>query len=549
MLDSSREVRLSTDVLVVGGGAAGCLAGMGAREKGAEVVIIEKGGAITRSGSCASGMDHIRALLDEAEWDTPEAFLASFGSGKAKPEDVGLATAFASNSKRVFEYLEDAGMPFRDRGTGKYLRITGLGETHPSTVSFEGAQFKPILARHVRRVGANVLEKVAVEGLLTDCDRVAGVVGFHIRTGDFYVILAKAVIVTTGGAVRFYPAPSGHNFVTHTPAFNTGDGQAMAFRAGAALTNMEFVATSVEPKGFSAPGLTGFVSCGAKLLNAKSERFMQSHPMGEHAPRNVLARAVAKEFAEGRGPVYFDCRGLTKEQMSLLIRGFLNEKPILVDLFAARGIDLTKDLVPCELREFDCNGNGIKIDEHCRASVDGLYAAGNCSSASFALGGACTLGFVAGEEAAAEVTGRPGVAEVNREQVARLKAGVFRALSGGSIHPSELETRLRQVMRDAVGMERSPRKLERARVQLEDLRKDANNLTASNWHELLRANEARNLIDVSLLIVAASLKREERLAHTSGVRDALGAARDDRSFVVMTGGRDERIDFSLATCS
>ncbi|MDP2744146.1 MAG: FAD-dependent oxidoreductase [Dehalococcoidia bacterium] len=537
-----QTVGVSTDVLVVGGGTAGCLAAMRASETGADVAVIEKGGSISRSGSCASGMDHYSVLLDEAPWDTPEGYLASLSAEKAKPQDLKVAEVYARNSKKVFQYLENIGMPFKDKVTGKYQRIAGLGGNHPRTVSFEGAAFKPILARQVHRLQARVLERVAVQGLLTESGRVIGAVGFHIRSGDFFVIKAKAVVITTGGAVRFYPAPSGHNFITHTPPFNTGDGQAMAFRAGAALTNMEFTSTSAEPKGFSAPGLTGFVSCGARLVNAKGEYFMKRyHPLAEHGPRHLLVKAIKVEADEGRGPCYFDCRHLPPNKIEFLLRGFRNEKVTLIDLFAAQGIDLTRDLVPFEPREFDCNGNGIVIDETCRSSLEGLFSAGNCSSASLALPGACTLGYIAGEKAAEEASRVKTQPPPGREQIAEYREAIFRPLdSRGGLHPTELEDALRQVMHEFVGFERNAEGLRTALERLNGLREKSRDLTAHNMHELLRANEARNLIEVSLLIAAGTLRRASTQATPWDTTSYRAADKKQKGgFILITASGDK----------
>jgi succinate dehydrogenase/fumarate reductase flavoprotein subunit len=527
------------------------MAAMGARGVGADVIVLEKGGSITRSGSCAGGEDHYSVLLEEGPWDTPESYLASFSADR-KPQDLEVVATFARHSKRVFQYMEEIGMPFRSRATGKYERIAGLGGEHPRTVSFEGADFKPVLARQVRCLEARVLERIAVQGLLTEAGRVVGAVGFHIRTGDFFVIKAKTTVITAGGAVRFYPAPSGHNFITHTPPCNTGDGQAMAFMAGAALTNMEFTATSAEPKGFSAPGLTGFVSCGAKLVNARGEYFMKRyHPLGEHGPRHLVVRAIKVEADEGRGPCYFDCRHLSPEQMDFMLRGFRNEKPTLIDLFAAWGIDLSRDLVPFEPREFDCNGNGIRIDEDCRSSLEGLFAAGNCSSASLALPGACTLGYVAGERAAEEAARSRAPMEAKTEQVAEYRETIFRPLDRrGELHPKDLEDELRQVMRGYVGFERTAEGLKTAIERLNVLRESARDLVAENMHELLRASEARNLIDVSLLIARGALKRmETQVTSWSGVSYGGEDKKQGSNFIVMTKASDDEIVFSFMSTS
>jgi succinate dehydrogenase/fumarate reductase flavoprotein subunit len=516
---------------------------MRAREVGAEVILLEKAGSITRSGSCASGIDSYKVLLEEAPWDTPEAYLAP---DRSRPEDMQVQATFARNSKRVFHYLEDMGVPFRDRITGRYERVVPLGTSHPTNVSFDGAYLKPTLARRVRQLGAKVVERVAVEGLLTRSGRVVGAAGFHIRDGQFYVIKARTVVMTAGGAVRFYPPSSGQSFVTHTPPFNTGDGQAMAFRAGAALTNMEFTASSIEPQGFSAPGLSAFIGLGARLLNARGERYMKRyHHLEEHAPRPVIVRAMLTEMAEGRGPCYFDCRHLSEEQLRRLKRDLANGKPTLLDFFAARGLDLSRDLIPFAPRELDCNGNGIKIDGGCRSSLEGLFAAGNCSSASLALPGACTLGYVAGERAAEEAARNSARVEVDRGQVGELRENVFRPLSGGGeVRPKELEDQLRQVMHDLVGFEREEECLQRALEHLKRLHEGSQALLATSLHELMRANETRNLIEVAFLIARAALERRESRA--SHYRSDFPVPEDKwKGFVVMSRGKEGQVDLSF----
>lgn len=540
----TEEVQLQADVLIIGGGAAGCLAAMAARQKGADVLLVEKAGSITRSGSCASGIDSYKVLLEEAPWDTPEAYLASLDSNRSKPEDIKVHDTFARNSKRIFRYLEEIGVAFKDPATGRYERVVPLGTEHPTNVSFDGANLKPIMARAARNAGARVLEKVAVEGLLTNSGRVVGAAGFHVRDGQFYIIRAKQTLMTAGGAVRFYPNSSGHSFATHTPPFNSGDGQAMAFRAGAELTNMEFTTSSIEPLGFSAPGLSAFIGLGARLLNARGERYMKRyHPLEEHAPRAVMVRAMLAEMSEGRGPCYFDCRHFTVEQINRLKRDLSNGKPTLLDFFAARGLDLATDLIPFAPREMDCNGNGIKIDGACRSSLEGLFAAGNCSCASLALPGACTLGYVTGEKAAAARSGP--MPEADRTQIKELKETVFRPLQRQTgVRSSELEDELRRVMREFAGFERTDEGLKAADGRLTALKKDSQLLVATNYHELVRAHETRNLIDISLLIVAAALERKE----SRGLHYRSDFPRHDEAwngFIVATSEQQEKVRLSF----
>ncbi len=538
------EHEIETDVLVIGGGTAGCVAAMAARELEKSVTVLEKGGSIRRSGSLASGVDHYSAILGEGAWDTPEAYVRA-GSSKPGLTDMTVLATHARNSKKVFDYLEGIGVPFKDAKTGRYFRIAGMGGRNPSTICFEGGPIKTIFDRHMRKLGVNILERVATGGLLTRNGRVTGAVGFHIRTGDFYVVKAKSVVIATGGAARLFPSPTGRTFFSHAPPFNTGDGHVMAFRAGAALANMEFTYCSVSPKGTDSPALTGLIGLGGFFINALGQQFMESyHPLGNHAPRNVVINAFLKEFAAGRGPVYVDCRHLAAEAIERIKKGIMNERPTLLDFLRQKDIDIGRDPIPFELREMETQGQGIKIDEECRSSLEGLYAAGDCSNISLAVSGACTLGYVAGQRAAACAATVPGHEAVAR-QIAALRRTIYQPLHNqGHIRPGDLEDELRRIMIKDVGFTRSDSSLRSALAALNELKNSSRAMVAWSGHELMRASETRNLIDVASLVATAALERKESRSLPAHFR-ADYPQQDDarwRGFVVLNGAANGEIE-------
>ncbi len=518
---SSDGLEVVCDVLVVGGGAAGCLAAIGARQKGADVVLAEKGGSITRSGNLASGIDHYIAVLGEAPWDTPEGFLANLEEVNEYLVDMELAGVFAREVAAMVRYLESIGVPFRDKETGRYRRVPGLSSQKPRLINLEGADVKKLLAREVHRLGVKVVERMAVHDLLTNGQETVGAVGVGVRSGTFHVFRAKAVVLTTGGVVRLYPTPSGLTFMSHHCPYNTGDGQAMAFRAGAELTNMEFTYCSIVPKDFSTAGISGLVGLGARIINALGERYMEKyHPWGEKAPRNAVVWGTVQEIKNGRGPCYVDCTHLPPEIIGLIKLGIQNEKATTLDFLEAKGIDLGRDPLEFEPQEFDLGvsfafgaGSGILIDKTCATNIEGLFAAGDCTHFSFGATSANTLGYRAGQEAAKYAglcSTVPSPAEKHlAEHRDRLLAPINRK-EGISHH--ELEEKLRRTMARYVGFGRNARGLETALKSLQTMKGDRQKLLASNPHELLRSLESQNLVDVAETVVTAALERKESRA-------------------------------------
>ena len=398
--------RLETDVLIVGGGLAGNNAAIGALEKGAKVFIADKS-AIERCGAIAGGVDHFMAYLGTDTWDTRETYLEWVGKIARGTVNLSVQNAvFCRELDAAMERMERIGCTLK-QSDGTYYRTSSMGQPGPYFINFNGKQLKPLLAREAKRLGARVLEKCAISGLLTDGDRVVGAVGFHIRTGRFYTITAKSVILATGNTNRIFENPSGLPFNTWQCPANTGAAQAMAFEAGAKLANMEIVRITLVPRGFSAAGLNALTGMGGRIVNAAGEDFMPKyHPAGVRAPRFKLVEAVMKEISEGRGPIYVDCRHLSASEMTHLKKTLGYDKDTLPDFIEQKGIDLAKEpleIMPSEGMQggsSEVNSSGIMIDETTASTVPGLFAAGDCADQMRCVHLCTTGGYLSGKMAA-----------------------------------------------------------------------------------------------------------------------------------------------------
>ncbi|MBW2018229.1 MAG: FAD-dependent oxidoreductase, partial [Deltaproteobacteria bacterium] len=250
---------LKTDVLIIGGGVAGLNAALSAREAGQDVVIMDKA-VIKRSGHAAGGIDHFCAYLNTGpEWDTREAYLEFTAKSARGAADLSVVEkVYCDELETAIKRFDDIGCTLR-RPDGSFFRTQSFGQPGPWWINFNGKRLKPLLTRAVKRAGCTVLERVVTSDLLVYDGEVCGAAGFDIRKGTFYVVQAKAVIMLTGGTNRLFQNPTGLSFNCWMCPANTGDGEAMALRAGAELANVEYLRMTLVPRGFSAPGLNALV--------------------------------------------------------------------------------------------------------------------------------------------------------------------------------------------------------------------------------------------------------------------------------------------------
>lgn len=517
-----RPVYIETDVLVLGGGAAGVNAAIAIKEENPDlrVLIVEKAGNIERSGNTAAGVDHNMGIMEEGEyWDTPEGVLKNLPEITDDMTPIVTARTFVNENRQRILAMERLGMPYlHDPKTGHYVRTPGFGLTGSHWIHLEGFDWKPILAKEALRLGAEVQHRIMTTNLLMDDGQVIGAIGFHVRTGRCFVFTAQQVILTMGDVVRYGTAPSGSPYDTwHCPA-NTGDGQAMAFRAGAELANMEFGITTLIPGVFGAAGMNAFFGQGGRLMNSKGEEFMlRYHPRGNKANRFQVAKGVYQETIEGRGPIYLDVTHLSVDTIDHLIRLITADKPTYPEWFAQKRLSLHKEPMEISISAMNSCGavgpaNGAVVDADGATTLPGLFAAGDSSWFMLSTSGAATMGYHAGK-AAAKRCGKGKTATPDEKVIKTERERVLAPLEDRKrfydLPPKVFEDRIRQLMATYVGLARNEDGLKLGVKKLEDLQEWIPSLKASNLHELLRANEAQNLLDSCRMIARAALERKE----------------------------------------
>ncbi len=509
---------LDTDLLVIGGGVAGLNAALSGAEQGLSVVVMDKA-VIERSGHTAGGIDHFCAFLNtDPAWDTRGSYLdytVRSSRGATRPDVV--EQVYCDNLPAAMERFEKIGVTLR-QPDGTYFRTRSYGQPGPWWINFNGKRLKPSLGRAVREAGCSVLDRMVTADLLVGSDsRVCGAVGFHMRTGEPCVIRAKAVVVATGGTNRLFSNPTGLSFNTWMCPADTGDGEAMSFRAGAALANVEYLRMTVVPRGFGAPGLNALVGMGAKLVNGVGEDFMTRYdPLGMNGPRYKLVEGVLTELKAHRGPVYIDCRHLDHDALDHLVTTLSYDKDTFGDFLDQKGIDLRHDLLevaPSEGMQGGPNevcGSGIRVDSRCAGTLPGLFAAGNCSDQNRSLHMAVTSGIHAGREAARFALEHGSGPEPSPSQVEDIRHRLRAPMeSEGRTSWREFENVLQRIVTEALGPARSAWGFELAGERLDRLEGWVDTVSCETFHDLCRFQELYNIMTTARCMLAAASHRTE----------------------------------------
>ncbi len=507
----------SADVLIIGGGLAGANAALGAADTGASVIVLEKSN-IDRSGDIGGGVDHFMAYLNtNSSWDTEDSFLSYVEKIGRGTNHLGhIQSLYCAELPAAIERMARIGNPLT-QPDGTFYRTQSMGQPGPLWINFNGKLLKPKLGKAVRKAGCKVFGRTMTADLLTRDGQVVGAMGYHIRTGSFFVFKAKATIISTGNTNRLYENPRLNPFNTWLCPYNTGDGQMMAFKAGAALTNMEYMRMTILPKGFAAPGFNALVGMGGRFMNSLGEYYMEgSHPLGNKAPRYTVVFNTLNEIRNGRGPVYVDCTHLPGEKMRLLQSTLGYDKDTLPDYFEQRGEDLANKPLEIMVSEgmqagpTEVTGSGIKIDGEGASTVPGLYACGDSADHNRCVHGAITGGYKAGKSAAAYALKRrlgdsPSAALV-QETVDRFVAPFYN--NNGTPY-RQIEDAIRKIMGEHVGPARTEMGLKAGLEKLAKLEIHMDDIKVDDRHDLMRVNETRNLLSVGKIMASSALFRTE----------------------------------------
>ncbi len=515
------------DILIIGGGTAGCMAAATAKEIAPDlaVTVIEKA-HIDRSGCLAAGMNAINAYLNPGE--TPESFTQFVRNDACGLIREDLVLSIAGRLNEMVAKVESWGLPVVKDADGSYKR---RGRWN---VEIFGESLKPILAEAVRKAGATVFNRMAVADLICHEGRVAGAIAFSVRDASLHVFLAKAVIVCTGGASGLYRPNnqgSAHHKIWYSP-FNTGAGYAIGLRAGAEMTSLEMRFIALRTRDVIAPTGTLALGFGAPQVNALGVEFMKENYAqvgGERAPTPWRVYAPTREYAEGRGPCFLDTRGLSPERVRALKEAYLSMYPGIVLYWAANDLDPAHEPIEiCGTEPYVMGGHcqaGYWIDEQRRTTLPGLYAAGDVSGgAPYKFVSGCWVeGAIAAETAVADIMDvRTMMADIGtlgdgiEASRARILAPYRRdsQTPGPVVLPQEAEERLQKIMDEYAGglssaYQTNKAMLTMAEQKLDALEKQLTYLMARSPHDLMQAHEVIDRLLVAQALVKHMLTREE----------------------------------------
>jgi succinate dehydrogenase/fumarate reductase flavoprotein subunit len=510
----------STDVVVVGGGAAGCYAALDLQRRGIKTTIVCKG-LVGKSGASIFAGNLVlsgRGLgnSEEQARNTAE-FLIKYHNQFLIDQTWARGCAQWIESV-YYPELEAAGLYLRRDDDGNVVTSPGkIRSVAANQQGNSGVPFMDLRRKQVIKAGIPRLEETAVTALLRRPDgSVCGVFGLNIITGEYHVILARAVILATGYSDRLHARSTGTREMS-------GDGIAMAWRIGATLTNLEMqwwhTNDIADPPAWQRMQVYPNPMLGseksARMVNASGEEFFnqqQDDPLA-YGPYTVQLKALAKQVHAGKarydGGYYagFDnCDPLEVEAYTSYGKGFRQ-----------LGLNFPEDMVECAVTAHYRQG-GIDVDTRTmRSSVAGLYVAGGLGGHSNGLIGLATYdGKVVAEGVAAELgqlaPGPLPAADVEQEAT-RLDA--LRVTRRDGVAAANVKNRIRAMMWEKAGVEKDAASLKSALEDIADIRLDllprmslARTGRVANY-EWLDAIDAINMVDVCELIILSSLERRE----------------------------------------
>ncbi|MFD9623918.1 fumarate reductase/succinate dehydrogenase flavoprotein subunit [Streptomyces virginiae] len=504
---------LSCDVLVIGGGTAGTMAALTAAERGARVLLLEKA-HVRHSGALAMGMDGVNNAVVPGRAE-PDDYVAEITRANDGVVDQSTVRQTATRGFAMVQRLESYGVKFEKDEHGEYA----VRQVHRSGSYVlpmpEGKDVKKVLYRQLRR--REMRERIRIENrvmpvrVLTSPEdgRAIGAAAFNTRTGAFVTVRAGAVVLATGPCGRLGLPASGYLYGTYENPTNAGDGYAMAYHAGAALTGIECFQINPLIKDYNGPACAYVANpFGGYQVNRHGERFVDS----DYWSGQMMAEFAA-ELASDRGPVYLKLSHLPEESVASL-ESILHttERPTRGTFHAGRGHDYRTHDIEMHISEIGlCGGHsasGVRVDDHARTTVPRLYAAGDLASVPHNyMIGAFVFGDLAGEDAA-RYTAYEGA--LPADQLAAAHELIYRPLRHPDGPPQpQVEYKLRRFVNDYVAPPKTGAKLSLAVAAFDRMTDEIAEMGARTAHELMRCAEVSFIRDCAEMAARSSLARTE----------------------------------------
>ena len=514
---------LHTDVLIIGGGTAGCYAALTLREHSDCSIVIAEKANIRRSGCLAAGVNAINAYIVDGQKPEDYVNYAKRDADGIVREDLLLTMSEGLN--RVTEKLEQLGLVILKDENGRYV---ARGNRN---IKINGENMKPLLAQAVGALpDVTVLNRVNITDYIVTDNTIHGAYGFSMEEPIAYEIRAKKVLCATGGAAGLY-RPNNPGFSRHKmwyPPFNTGAGYAMGINSGAEMTTFEMRFIALRCKDTIAPTGTIAQGVGAKQVNASGEVY-ETH-YGLTTSERVYGTVM--ENLQGRGPCYLRTEGITPAQDESLKKAYLNMAPSQTLKWLESGKDPSEQNVEIEGTEPYIVGghtaSGYWVDTNRETTIHGLYAAGD-------VAGGCpqkyvTGAMVEGEIAAEHIASR--LAQEDQQLYAADEQAEQQALDHKVAEyerylnrtqqlftAEELEEAMQKVMDNYAGgisnhYQFNEKQLALADEKIRQLLTLAEDLGASDMHELMFIYELKERLTVCLSVIAHLGARKETRWHS-----------------------------------
>ena len=519
MKDPLQIKTLHTDVLIIGGGTAGCYAALTiSRNSDASVLIAEKAN-IKRSGCLAAGVNAINAYIVKGRKPQDYVDYATNDAAGIVRNDLLLTAAEEFN--QVTKDMEDLGLVILKDENGEYV---ARGNRN---IKINGENFKPLLADAVyKSKNVDVLNYVNITDLLTEDGRVYGAVGFSIMEETAYVIHAKKVLIATGGAAGLYK-PNNPGFSRHKmwyPPFNTGAGYAMGIRSGAEMTTFEMRFIALRCKDTIAP--TGTIAQGvrAKQVNSLGEVYEQIY--GLTTSQRVYG--TVRENQLGHGPCYLKTSGITEEQDQDLLKAYLNMAPSQTLKWTESGKMPNEQDVEIQGTEPYIVGghtaSGFWVDTNRETTIQGLFAAGD-------VAGGCPQKYVTGALAEGKIASLAIVEQLknsdekeaasfdNQAEEVLKSYEQIRNTENTLFAVDDLEEAMQKVMDEYAGgissnYQFNEKQLDLAEEKILKLKDLAEKTGAEDMHELLFAYELKERLLVCQVLIEHLKNRKETRWHS-----------------------------------
>lgn len=515
--------QLETDILIIGGGTAGCYAALTIREhSNASVLIVEKAN-IKRSGCLAAGVNAINAYIVKGR--TPQDYVdyAKKDADNIVREDLLLTMSEGLN--RVTKKMEDLGLVILKDENGEYI---ARGNRN---IKINGENIKPILADAVKALSnVTVMNQVNVTDYIIKDNQILGAFAIGVEEEILYEIRAKKVICATGGAAGLYrpnnPGVSRHKM--WYPPFNTGAGYAMGIRAGAEMTTFEMRFIALRCKDTIAPTGTIAQGVGAKQINSKGEVYETKYGL----TTSERVYGTVKENQDGRGPCYLRTEGISASQDEELKKAYLNMAPSQTLKWVEAGKNPSEQNVEIEGTEPYIVGghtaSGYWVDAKRKTTIKGLFAAGD-------VAGGCPQKYVTGALVEGEIAGKAAAEEIENDKkntaiLSKSEEDLFFSSKKEEIErilnfqnpmfsAEELEEAMQKVMDAYAGgigsnYQFNEKQLALADEKIEQIMELSNNLYANDMHELMFVYELKERLTLCKSVIAHLRARKETRWHS-----------------------------------